>query len=103
MYTYYKCRYLPNTFVGLKLKIRGSNHLVSWLVVFYGISTLVDYLMPNSVYIFYSVRRWSRTPELNPRSRDSKKSKKRYLMLSCLTLGIIRCGSRLGGATQRKE
>ena len=34
------------------LYINNSDWLVSWLVGFYGVSTFVGYLTPNSVYMY---------------------------------------------------
>ena len=55
-------------------------------------------------------REWGlRKQGFNPRlshtkdSKKKKKKKKRYLIPPCLTLSIIRYGSRLSGAIQRKE
>ena len=39
------------------------------------------------------VRQWPRRPGFNPKSSHTKKLKKWYLMLPCLTLNIIRKGS----------
>ena len=35
-----------------EIKVNKNEYVKGWLVVFYGISTLVGNLMPNSVYIF---------------------------------------------------
>ena len=43
-----------------------------------------------------SVRTWYE-------STHTKRLKRWYLMTPCLTLSIIRYGSRVGGAIQRKE
>ena len=36
---------------GIKNKVPCQNIMISWLVVFYGISTLVGYLRPNQILI----------------------------------------------------
>ena len=41
------------------------------------------------------VRQWPRRPEFNLRPSHRKDSKKWYWMRPCLTLSIIRCGSRV--------
>ena len=48
--------------------------------------------------VMFSVRQWSGRPEFNPISSHTKD-----LMPPCLTLNIIRYGSRVSGAIQRKE
>ena len=50
-----------------------------------------------------SVRQWPGKPEFNPRSSHTKDSKKRYFIPPCLTLSIIRYGSRVSGEIQGKE
>ena len=50
-----------------------------------------------------SVRQWPRRPGFNPRSSHTKDSKKWYLMPPCLTLSIIRYGSRVKWSNPGKE
>ena len=49
------------------------------------------------------VCQWLKRSWFNPRSSHTKDSKKWYLMPSCLTLCIIRYGSRESGALQGNE
>ena len=44
--------YQPLKAINAKAILVEEQQLVSWLVKFYGISTLVGYLMPNTVYAY---------------------------------------------------
>ena len=60
------------------------------------------YIYIYNQHIGIMVRVLARRPEFNPRSSDTKDSKM-YLMSPCLTLSIIRYGSRVSEAIQGKE
>ena len=78
-------------------------------LVFSSISTHVDHIKPNPVYIpvhchyGYSVHQCSEKPGFNSMSSNTKDLKKWHLMPPCLKLSIIRYGSRVSGAIQGKE
>ena len=50
-----------------------------------------------------SVHQWSGRQGFNPRASHTKNSKEWYLMPPCLTLSLIRYGSKVRGAIQGKE
>ena len=55
-----------------------------------------------AIGIMVSVHQWSRRAGFNPRLSHTKDSKIWYLMLPCLTLSIIRYGSRRKWSNPRK-
>ena len=50
----------------------------------------------------FSVRQWPGRAGFNPRSSHTEDSKKWYLIFPCLTLSIIKCGSRVKWSNRGK-